>query len=145
MHTMTKTHQLKITHGTSRARDTEGYPTVTLTDEQGRRFKCMGGGYDMFGTVLAQWLTATYPERTAELAPRAYYEFREGSGTIVHKDGRYGVYHDATEGRVWIDGAVGESTVQRLARDHFGLTVRNLTNGKGHTIGYAVEEGDTDE
>ena len=140
MDTMTTTHQLKITHGTSRAQDTYGYNTVTLTDEQGRRFKCMGGGYDMFGTVLAQWLTAAYPERTADLAPRAYYVFREGTGTQVNKDGLYGVYHDASAGRTWLDGAVGRTTVERLAKDEYGLTIKATVNGKGHTIGWTVTD-----
>lgn len=140
MTTMTTTHELKITHGTSRARDTQGYPIVKLTDEQGRTFRTMGGGYDMFGTVLADWITSAYADRVAELAPRAYYTFRKSEGTQVDRDGLYGVYHDATDGRVWLEGGVGESTIQRIARDELGLTIRNIVNGKGHTVGYAVED-----
>ena len=140
MDTMT-THTLKITHGTSRARDTEGYPTVTVTDEHGRKAKCMGGGYDMFGTVLADWIGAVYPDRVAALADDAYYTFGSGRGTVVNENGLYGVHHDTTAGRVWIDGAVGEGTVQRLAKDRLGLTVKNVTNNKGHTTGWLVEEG----
>lgn len=139
MNTMTTTHTLKITHGTSRARDTYGYPTVTLTDQHGRKFKCMGGGYDLFGTVLAEWLTAAYPERTAELADAAYYTSVPGEGTRVNEDGLYGVHHSG--GRVWLDGAVGQLTIERLAKDHYGLTVKATLDSRGHTTGWTVTEG----
>lgn len=139
MSTMTTTHTLKITHGESKARDTYGYPTVTLKDEQGRRFKCMGGGYDMFGTVLAEWLQAAYPDKAARLASRAYYTYTDHS-LMVNDRGLYGVYHDTEKGTVRIDGAVGQTTVERLAKEEFGLTIRAILNHRGHTTGWTVTE-----
>ena len=134
------THTLKISHSTSRARDTDGYPIVSVRDEQGRRFRCMGGGYDMFGTVLAEWITAVYPDRVKTLADRAYYTSRPGVSTIVNRDGIYGVHYVEEDDRVWIDGAVGTSTVERMARDELDLRVRALTNRQGHTTGWTVED-----
>ncbi|KJK12557.1 hypothetical protein UB45_07720 [Terrabacter sp. 28] len=134
------THTLKISHGTSRARDTDGYPTVTLTDELGRKAKCMGGGYDMFGTVLASWICAAYPERVAKLGERAYYTYKPGQGTIVNRDGLYGVHHDSNDGKTRIDGAVGVSTVERMAREELGLTIKATVNAAGRVTGWTVED-----
>lgn len=47
---------LIITHTKSRARDTYGYNVITLWDGKDH-FKACGGGYDMIGTVLGDWLT----------------------------------------------------------------------------------------
>lgn len=45
---------LTISTGTSRGRETHGYPIVRLRDsETGKLYRCMGGGYDMVGIVLA--------------------------------------------------------------------------------------------
>ena len=47
---------LTVAHGTSRGRDTYGYGIVTLHDYiSGKKFKTIGGGYDMHGTVLGEW------------------------------------------------------------------------------------------
>lgn len=137
MNSMTA-HTLKITHGTSYARETNGYPTVTVTDELGRKAKCMGGGYDMNGTVLAEWICAVYPDRVAKLGERAYYTYKPGTGTVVNRDGLYGVHYDAGTGATRIDGAVGVSTVERMAREELGLTITAKYTGmglKGWTVG----------
>lgn len=49
---------LSMTVGTSRGQDTYGYTIVTLIDGlTGEKFRAMGGGYDMRGTVLGEWFT----------------------------------------------------------------------------------------
>ena len=46
-----------FSYGVSRGRDTYGYNTVTLTSSaQGKKFRCMGGGYDMHGQVLGEYV-----------------------------------------------------------------------------------------
>ena len=46
-----------FTYGVSRGRDTYGYNIVTLTSSaQGKKFRCMGGGYDMHGQVLGEYV-----------------------------------------------------------------------------------------
>ena len=47
---------------------------------------------------------------------------------------------DASAGRTWLDGAVGRTTVERLAKDEYGLTIKATVNGKGHTIGWTVTD-----
>lgn len=60
MSTTTKTEAprfLALKWTVSRARDTHGYNVVTLTDTStDRSFRAIGGGYDMEGTVFAEWL-----------------------------------------------------------------------------------------
>lgn len=50
----TLTTTLYVTWGTSRGADTYGYTTCSLRDRSGKKYaSTCGGGYDMFGTVLA--------------------------------------------------------------------------------------------
>jgi hypothetical protein len=61
-------HELRITYGTSRGRDTYGYTLVNLYERGEKKASCNGGGYDMRGTVFADWLQATYQDRLVALA-----------------------------------------------------------------------------
>ena len=64
------TRILRLTYGTSRARDTEGWQLVTLTDgTTGKRYRAMGGGYDLAGTVFSDWLEAAHADALARIAP----------------------------------------------------------------------------
>ena len=40
----------------SRGRDTYGYNMVTLSSDTGKRFRVMGGGYDMHGQVMGEYV-----------------------------------------------------------------------------------------
>src|SRR5688572_29197131 len=53
---------ISIKWGTSRGRDTYGYTTCVLRNQRGEKVAgCNGGGYDMRGTVIGNWLAATFP------------------------------------------------------------------------------------
>lgn len=49
-------HELTVTWTVSRGRDTYGYNIVTLRERGDVVARCNGGGYDMRGTVFADWL-----------------------------------------------------------------------------------------
>lgn len=54
--------------GTSRGRDSYGYTTCSLRNQRGERVAaCNGGGYDMRGTVLGDWLARTFPNELRAL------------------------------------------------------------------------------
>lgn len=61
-------HVLRYDWSTSRGRDTYGYNLLTLREGGYKVASTCGGGYDMMGTVLADFLVSTYPIRLAALA-----------------------------------------------------------------------------
>lgn len=61
---------ITIKWGTSRGRDTYGYTTATLYDTKGcRSGGCNGGGYDMRGTVIGNWIASTFADELRKLKP----------------------------------------------------------------------------
>lgn len=61
---------LTIRWGTSRARDSYGYRTCSLRDDTGkRRAMCNGGGYDLRGTVIGDWIASEFPKELNQLSP----------------------------------------------------------------------------
>ena len=50
------TDTVLFTYGVSRGRDTYGYNMVTLSSNTGKRFRAMGGGYDMHGQVMGEYV-----------------------------------------------------------------------------------------
>ena len=59
-----------IRWGTSRGQDSYGYTTCSLRNHRGERVAaCNGGGYDMRGTVLGNWLAATFAKELCALKP----------------------------------------------------------------------------
>ena len=118
----TTAHRLTLSDGTSRARESFGYRIVRLRDSRTRRvFSCKGGGYDMVGTVLGLWLTATHQDDLRALARRAFYRHTPDA-TVRTDDERSALYglavtmdEDGTVTRVSIDGACGVASVERVA------------------------------
>lgn len=153
---MTSTTYLRLGHGTSRGQDTYGYTIVRLVDETaGRTFRCMGGGYDMVGTVLADWATETHQDRLLKLADRAFYVAPADGGirrTDDESSAFYGLYRyeygDArpiAPVRVSIDGACGQSSVERIltaAGIRLTRTFKASGRNRGETTGWLVEVSD---
>lgn len=74
---------LTIRWGTSRGRDSYGYTTCSLRNHRGERVAaCNGGGYDMMGTVIGNWLAATFPTelcalKESQMPARSHWERAE--------------------------------------------------------------------
>ena len=140
---------LRIGHGTSRGRDTYGYNIVSLTDEMSwptRRFRCMGGGYDMIGTVLAEWMTETHQDKLLPLADRAYYVSGTEPGVTVSDDPdafygmwryEYGNAVPIAPIRVALDGGCGVESIQRIIKAA-GLALTRTHDKRGNTTGWLV-------
>lgn len=60
---------IEIKWGTSRGRDSYGYTTATLYHCGRRVAGCNGGGYDMRGTVVGNWVAATFPDELRAIKP----------------------------------------------------------------------------
>lgn len=150
-------HELRITYGTSRGRDTYGYTLVSLREYGRKVATCNGGGYDMRGTVFGEWLEKTYGERLLKLAkakPRAFSQYNwngvDGAdsryvsvaadrkvelygGTYYANGQGKSEYHTARAPFVSLNGACGFRSMQRIA-EAIGLKVRILDAGNGQDI-----------
>lgn len=150
------TTYLRLGHGVSRGQDTYGYTIVRLVDETaGQTFRCMGGGYDMVGTVLADWATATHQDRLVKLADRAFYvspvegpyrrtedESNAFYGMTRHE---YGDARPIAPIRVTLDGGCGQSSIERILKAAGITLTRTFTPrgvNRGQTTGWIVEVGD---
>lgn len=60
---------LKFLWTVSKARDTYGYNICSLYVNGAKVESCNGGGYDMKGAVLGNWIARTYADRLVRLTP----------------------------------------------------------------------------
>lgn len=127
-----KQHHLVIKWGTSRGADTYGYTLATLRDQTGKvRARTCGGGYDLRGTVFADWLESEYQSRLLTVANRMASEYSVAHGYVTRAptaDSLYGVFL-VDENRVTLDGACGYSSMVRIAKA-IRLTVSLIDAGK---------------
>lgn len=129
-----KVHTLSLRWTVSRARDTEGYNIVTLTNGKGAKFQTLGGGYDMCGKVFGHWLMAEYGDKIKEQVIPYGYDNENA------KDGIYGFF--TKDGRYWLDGACGIDCMISIAKA-IGLQVSYITRParkRNEIIGYTVIE-----
>lgn len=124
-----KTNYLALSWSTSKGRDTYGYNIARLDDRAtDQRFKCMGGGYDMIGTCVAEWLAANYQDRLI------------AAGEAV--TGLYGarrVEWLSKPATVQLDGACGLSSIRTIA-EAIGLSLSATADRRGATTGFMVTD-----
>ena len=65
---------VEIKWGTSKGRDTYGYTTAALYYDGRKVAACNGGGYDMRGTVVGDWITDTMTPALLKLKPEVMPE-----------------------------------------------------------------------
>ena len=141
---------LSIKWTVSRARDTYGYKVCTLTDTRGRKSRCNGGGYDMIGTVLGDYLGAWHQDELLAIKDRAASTYDKITGETVRNDsGLYGLLNVTINGEtsyMRIDGAVGVSSVVKIARAagiEFKANYQKSGRGRGDTLGFMVSPVET--
>ena len=144
---MNTTH-LALSWGISRGRETYGYNICRLRDDStGKVYRCMGGGYDMVGTVFGQWLEDVHAEALANIADdRAYYVWGGGAGHEVtgKPDALYGMTLSRPRPNysvVSLDGGCGIESMLRIA-EAIGLEVtreyRRSGRNRGETTGWLI-------
>ena len=133
---------LSVSWGVSRGRDTYGYNICRLDDQAtGKRYRCMGGGYDMVGTVFGDWLQDRYQDRLREISPEAYYVYNvenEGQELTTNRDGLYGMYR-YEDGSVRLDGGCGLEAMRQIAIA-LGLELQRTHDRRGNTTGWVVTD-----
>jgi hypothetical protein len=132
---------LAISWSISRGQDTYGYNICRLDDRStGQRFRTSGGGYDMIGTVLGQWLATNFQDELLKMTRKAGAVFTKKGGYKSYngKSGKfYGMTYFKDDNRVSLDGACGTSCMIAVA-EALGFEVQWEGNRKGHTTGYIV-------
>ena len=143
---MSTINHLTLSWSVSRGRDTYGYNICRLDDRNnGQRFKCMGGGYDMVGTVFGQWLAAYYQDRLLALKGRANGVFTIANGYQPANNPKslYGMVWIEKDNRISLDGACGLECMIRIA-EAIGLDIERdyIARGRrrGETIGWFISE-----
>ena len=77
---------LELRWSISKARDSYGWNIVTLIDYD-KKYKTCGGGYDMTGTVFADWLQANYIDKLIDkVAPHGEEGGEENYGFFKFGD-----------------------------------------------------------
>ena len=158
---------LTVKWSTSRGRETYGYNICTVTDQEtGKHFRCMGGGYDMLGTSIGEWIQDTYQDRLVAISNQAYMRRTENTGDktglwnqekndkglygmsyYVHSNlnqekndkGLYGMSYYVHSNLVVLDGACGINSIETIAKA-IGVKLSRTWNQKGHTTGYVVTD-----
>lgn len=125
---MIKNLSLKWT--VSRGRDTYGYNIVTLTDQvAGKKYRTMGGNYDMQGTVFSNWMDDNYRERYKTLADKV---------SSLGVSSFYGLYV-GSDGHMYTDGACGLNCMLRIAKA-IGLDCQEVYSRKDGLTNILVED-----
>ena len=112
----------------SRGRDTYGYDICSLYVDDKKVASCNGGGYDMQGTCLANWLQNNYQDRLLK-------RFADEINSIEDKDYKkntstgekwfykslsfYGGHIIENKGgfKISLDGAYGFSSIEKIANE----------------------------
>jgi hypothetical protein len=134
---------LIVKHGVSKAADSYGYSRVTVTEARtGQKFTAVGGGYDMVGTVLGEWMEANIQDRLDALQP--------GTKTVGdYPRPLYGISYKGTKSasgfeytHASVDGGFGLSSMIAVARA-CGIHVEEVWDRSrrvGRHIGFNVRE-----
>jgi hypothetical protein len=125
----------------SRGRDTYGYNICSLWINDHKISSCNGGGYDMEGTALGNWMQKAFHDQLKRL--KANY------GSLDTPTGFYGLsfYNNKRKKRqktwskdcsVSLNGACGFSSMERILK-RLGYQLRYVTGSRNSTV-YTLEK-----
>lgn len=141
-------NKLTLSWSISKGRDTYRYNICRLDDRNnGKRFRCMGGGYDMIGTVFGDWLETYYQNELMAIKDQSdrFYNDRHYLNDNSEKDTFYGMTYNQVKDYVHLDGACGIESMVRIA-EAIGLEIERdyIAKGRrrGETIGWFVQMKD---
>lgn len=129
---------LRFQWGVSRGRDTYGYNVCTLYVDDKRVASTSGGGYDMRGAVLGEWMQKEFADQLKG--------FRANYGSGDDETGLYGLWFNyrGTQVKEYLDGATfgldgacGQSSMERIL-GKLGYQLKNIHYGKNQQI-YILE------
>jgi hypothetical protein len=132
-------YSLQFKYSTSRARDTYGYNLVTLYVDGVKVARECGGGYDMQGAALGQWVQNAFQSELIAMSDRAHAEYPRVNGEHTGKNRHYSreerpalmygmalITDNGNPLEVTIDGACGWSSVRAIL-DALGFEIIGVT------------------
>jgi len=129
-----KTLEIKWT--VSKGRNTYGYNICSLYENGTKQTSCNGGGYDMQGTCLGEWINKNYKDRLCKLYSPNFYGLKFIKKT---KTGKYIYLKRYTKDcEIVLDGACGESSMLKIARA-IKLAMKQTKTTKNTTV-FIVED-----
>lgn len=125
---MKNVKSLSVKWSVSKAQDTYGYDICTvINNDNGERFKCLGGGYDMLGTSLANFIQKEYQTELMQNSDKAYYLNGYPENIMsVEKQGFYGMTFNKLTNSITLDGGCGINSIERIINDVLGLTLERV-------------------
>lgn len=130
---------LRISWSISRGRDTYGYNICRL-EQGGKRWRTLGGGYDMIGTVIGDWFQDRHQAKLQALVAAHADKLQDcGYATPGYKQMRDTFYGLTVKpnGLITLDGACGVESMLTIIRA-CGFSVEWYGDRKGHTQGYLL-------
>jgi hypothetical protein len=102
---MGKGFNLQFKYSTSKAKSSYGYNVITLYVNGEKVARHCGGGYDMFSSVIGDWMTKQFNEELKKLPSKEHYG-------VFHYDKEINkrVPHSGANTETFVDGACGTST-----------------------------------
>lgn len=116
----------------SRGQNTYGYNICSLLVDGVKVSKCNGGGYDMQGTVLGEWIQNNYQDQlkkrfATELSNITEKDYSDHSGYCYKSiDNFYGAKISGKQGgelKIELDGGCGLDSMKRIA-ETIGITFK---------------------
>ena len=115
---------------------------VKVLDKRGDRIQsvgCSGGGYDMTGTCLGQFIELCFPKEIRRLDPRQFYGIKHYNMNRKSRKDRYQV-RQSKNTRTIIDGACGMNSMRNiLEKIGFKLEYITETRGRVDTTTYILK------
>ena len=112
----------------SRGQNTYGYNICSLYVNGEKKTSCNGGGYDMQGTALADYLQEKYQERLLKIKSRAdsiWNSKKNTHGKNEKGNSLYGMTYYSTEKEISLLGGCGFNCMQRIA-ECIGIEIKYL-------------------
>ena len=114
-------YSLVFTWGTSRGQDTYGYTTVSCKFNNEKMGYCSGGGYDMKGTVFAQFVDKMFHEELKRCSTKGHYGFSFYNKKTRKSQTQWSSNCYDTE---FLDGGCGFNCIQKVFRDKLGYNIK---------------------
>lgn len=115
----------------SRGRDTYGYNICSLYVNGVKQHSCCGGGYDMTGTVIGNFIQSNFPEQIKKLRSDKFYGL---TFSKVYKNRSYRRFKRYSEGmKFYVDGACGSSSMEDILRK-IGFRLEYIHGSTNETI-----------
>lgn len=136
-------NHLVLSWSVSKGRDTYGYNICRLDDRNnGKRYRTIGGGYDMIGTVFGEWLQENYQEQLLNIKDKSHRIYNSTLNDNTNPVNFCGMTYNVKNNTVSLDGACGIESMIRIA-EAIGLEVERdyIKKGKrrGETVGWYVQ------